>query len=263
MVFKSVICDNCIRENPTELNHVLYKLYRQGELNRRAPRGQEGQEAPNVPTVIQREWFLGGKQLPRAFPYAVSLPIAWNSDSSSSSTGEGKKRQSSRRMRKTVRTVSCVDLLSRVRHPLSLGTEPWGNERAGQDLRGTSLVPDRWLEHQSVVGWNQIGTWKVPGQFGTSLVYLTPWKKRKRVDAPAPVLALVKAMRESDTKYMDFMQVQVQAERDFRERQMALDREQREQEREASTTLNTQLISVLGRIGEALLTRNAKDIPVD
>ncbi|RXM33887.1 Trihelix transcription factor GT-2 [Acipenser ruthenus] len=88
-------------------------------------------------------------------------------------------------------------------------------------------------------------------------------KKRKRVDAPAPVLELVQAMRESDTKYMDFMQVQMQAERDFRERQMALDPEQRERQREASTTLNTQLISVLGRTGEALLTRNAKDIPVD
>ncbi|MGH0125009.1 UNVERIFIED_CONTAM: hypothetical protein FKN15_077227 [Acipenser sinensis] len=84
-------------------------------------------------------------------------------------------------------------------------------------------------------------------------------KKCKRVDPPTPVLELVKAMTASDTKYMDFMQVQMQAERDFRERQMALDREQREQEREASTTL---LISVLGRIGEALLTRNAKDIPV-
>ncbi|MGH0143477.1 UNVERIFIED_CONTAM: hypothetical protein FKN15_039441 [Acipenser sinensis] len=52
-------------------------------------------------------------------------------------------------------------------------------------------------------------------------------KKRKRLDAPTPVLELVKAMRESDTKYMDFMQVQMQAERDFREMQMALDREQR------------------------------------
>ncbi|KAK6473499.1 trihelix mRNAion factor GTL1-like isoform X1 [Huso huso] len=103
---------------------------------------------------------------------------------------------------------------------------------------------------------------ETPSSAGT-LHRTTTGKKRKRVDAPAPVLELVKVMRESDTKYMDFIQVQMQAERDFRERQMALDREQREREREASTTLNTQLISVLGRIGEALLTRNAKDIPVD
>ncbi|MGH0188171.1 UNVERIFIED_CONTAM: hypothetical protein FKN15_028543 [Acipenser sinensis] len=55
-------------------------------------------------TTGDAERFLGGKQLPRAFPPAPSLPIAWNGDSSA---GEGKERQSSR-MRKTTRTVSCV-----------------------------------------------------------------------------------------------------------------------------------------------------------
>ncbi|MGH0164648.1 UNVERIFIED_CONTAM: hypothetical protein FKN15_047637 [Acipenser sinensis] len=56
------------------------------------------------------------------FPSAPSLPIVWNGDFFLL-RGEGKERQSLRRMRKTVKTVSY------------LGTEPWGEDTA-TTLRG-------------------------------------------------------------------------------------------------------------------------------
>ncbi|MGH0134925.1 UNVERIFIED_CONTAM: hypothetical protein FKN15_004270 [Acipenser sinensis] len=55
-------------------------------------------------------------------------------------------------------------------------------------------------------------------------------------------------MQESDETYIRFMQQQMPAEQDFRERQMELNREQ--MEREASNTLNAQFLAILGRLGE-------------
>ncbi|MGH0182062.1 UNVERIFIED_CONTAM: hypothetical protein FKN15_008380 [Acipenser sinensis] len=79
------------------------------------PRSQTGTPAParrppalNVLAVILRQQFLGGKQLPRAFPSVLSLPIIWNGNSSSS-LGEEKQRK----MRKTVKTVPCVGYFPR------------------------------------------------------------------------------------------------------------------------------------------------------
>ncbi|MGH0137136.1 UNVERIFIED_CONTAM: hypothetical protein FKN15_017482 [Acipenser sinensis] len=45
-----------------------------------APGGLTGQVAPNVHAVTLRPPFLGGKQLPRALPSALSPPLAWNGD---------------------------------------------------------------------------------------------------------------------------------------------------------------------------------------
>ncbi|MGH0165072.1 UNVERIFIED_CONTAM: hypothetical protein FKN15_048322 [Acipenser sinensis] len=107
-----------------------------------APSGHAGQVAPNVSAVIQGERFTGGKQLPRAFPSAPSLPIAWNGDFSSSSTGGGDGEAELEEDNENREDGSLLGLLFQVHHPLSLGTEPWGapSGHAGQVAPNVSAV---------------------------------------------------------------------------------------------------------------------------
>ncbi|XP_078461933.1 uncharacterized protein LOC144941213 [Lampetra fluviatilis] len=91
----------------------------------------------------------------------------------------------------------------------------------------------------------------------------TQGKKRKRTDASNSVSEFAKCMRDSDERFMDFLRQEMRADREMKERQMNLDREQSKREAEASASLNRDLVSFLGQLGQALLPRNTRDFPLD
>ncbi|MGH0120620.1 UNVERIFIED_CONTAM: hypothetical protein FKN15_009985 [Acipenser sinensis] len=134
---------------PQAVNNKCGRTYRGGDgehiillpICSGSPLGPQ-RDVLNVHIATLQGQFLGGKLLPTASPFALSLLITWTNDSSSSFSEEEEEKQ--RRMKKTVRTASCI------------GYFPWPLRQGASSKDGG--VPDMGPQCTSAQGDTSSGT---------------------------------------------------------------------------------------------------------